>query len=157
MHLGATGRWIRENLPDAITLPQYFRQNGYFTASSGKIFHRGLDDDRAWDAGGTPVAAGGKRQPAGSEEERKRASDRWEGLSGDGAETGDRQNVNRAIEYIEKRDRAKPLFLALGFQKPHTPFVAPKKYFDLYDPARIPVPAGLAPRPTGDSPSPTCP
>jgi iduronate 2-sulfatase len=145
--------WFRKRLPDVVTLPQYFRQSGYYTASSGKIFHAGLDDDRAWEAGATPVAAGGVRKAPGTPQERQAASDRWQPLDGDGSGAADYKNVSRAIDIIEKRDPKRPLFLALGFQKPHTPFLAPKKYFDLYDPSKIPVPEDLLPEPAGTSPS----
>ena len=145
--------WFRKNMPDVVTLPQCFRQNGYLTAATGKIFHGGLDDDRAWDVGGTPVSQGGIRPPAGPVEERQKLSDRWVALEGDGTDTTDYRNASRAIELLQQNRNGKPLFLALGFAKPHAPFIAPKKYFDMYDPAKMPIAADFAPEPTGTSPS----
>src|ERR1700685_3087880 len=47
--------WFRETMPDAVTLPQHFRENGYYTAVTGKVFHDGLNDDKGWVDGATPV------------------------------------------------------------------------------------------------------
>lgn len=145
--------WFRRRLPDVVTLPQYFRQNGYVTAMSGKIFHDGLNDDRAWDFGGTPVAEGGVRRPAGDVKERQARSDRWVAVPGDGQDQGDYKVASSAIELLARFKSRQPFFLAMGFHKPHAPFIAPKKYFDLYGPASITLPADFAPEPTGNSPS----
>lgn len=90
----------------------------------------------------------------GTERERQANSDRWQALP-DEQETAtpDYRNASRAVELIERFKGRQPFFLALGFAKPHTPFLAPKKYFDLYRPSEIPLPSNLAPKPTGDSPS----
>ncbi|MBL8223330.1 MAG: sulfatase-like hydrolase/transferase, partial [Bryobacterales bacterium] len=66
--------WFRRRMPDVVTLPQHFRNNGYWTAASGKIFHGGLDDDRAWDVGATRL---NENPPARSLAERKPIADRW--------------------------------------------------------------------------------
>ncbi|MFB3829043.1 MAG: sulfatase [Bryobacteraceae bacterium] len=153
---GITGntRWFRLNMPEVVTLPQYFRLNGYVTAAAGKIFHGGLDDDRAWEIGGTPVAKGGVRTSPGTPRERQAASDRWQALPDEGEkQTLDYRNASKAIELMEQFKGRQPFFLALGFAKPHTPFLAPKKYFDLYDAARIPLPPNFAAKPEGTSPS----
>lgn len=64
-------------------------------------------------------------------------------LEGDGESNGDYRSATRAIEYLEKY-KDKPFFLAFGLSKPHSPPTAPKKFFDLYDPAKIPLPADFA-------------
>ncbi len=55
--------YFRDNVPDVITLPQYFKQNGYFTQSIGKIYHEGIDDPRSWSI--PSIGNGNKRPSAG--------------------------------------------------------------------------------------------
>lgn len=139
-------RYFRDDFPDLLTLPQLFRQNGYVTARTGKIYHGVVDDAPSWDEGGEPVL---RRQAPSAEERARQArnSDRWEAVEGEGEDQPDFRTATRAIELLEKyKDR--PFFLGVGFVKPHSPLVAPRKYFELYDPARMPLPADFAPRPT---------
>lgn len=143
--------WFRKNLPDVVTLPQHFRQNGYTTAQTGKIFHGGLDDDRAWNIGGAKLNPQTRRNPQ-QQAERERRADRWIAVEGDGEDQPDYRTATRAIELLEQQ-KGRPFFLAVGFAKPHVPFIAPKKYFDLYDPARIRLPADFAPLPASAAPS----
>jgi uncharacterized sulfatase len=133
--------FFRTTLPDVVTLPQHFRKNGYFTASLGKVFHRGgtmeelkpeMDDPASWDVSryyqATPLGnTGAGRNLTGG----KLAWCRW--LAADGADEDqpDGQIARDAVRLLEERG-GKPFFLAVGFHKPHDPFVAPKKYFDLY-------------------------
>ncbi|MCS7316366.1 MAG: sulfatase [Bryobacterales bacterium] len=139
-------RYFRTEFPDLLTLPQLFRQNGYVTARAGKIYHGVIDDAPSWDEGGEPVL---RRRPPSPEERARQArdSDRWEAVEGEGEDQPDYRTASRAIELLEKyKDR--PFFLGVGFVKPHSPLVAPRKYFELYDAARMPLPADFAPRPT---------
>lgn len=142
--------WFREKMPDVVTLPQSFRNNGYKTMATGKIFHGGLDDDKAWEIGGTPLNRQPPRTPA-EQKERQKTADRWLALESEN-DTLDYRNASRAVELLgQKHDR--PFFLATGFAKPHVPFLAPKKYFDLYDPAKMPLPADFSPEPTSKEPT----
>jgi len=142
--------WFRDRMPDVVTLPQHFRQHGYRTLCTGKIFHGDLDDDKAWDVGGTKLNRPAPRTPAQTQE-REKFADRWEALDRE-EDTADHRNASRAIELLnEKHDR--PFFLALGFAKPHVPFLAPKKYFDLYPISRIAVPPDFSPLPRTDHPA----
>ncbi len=109
--------WFRETMPDAVTLPQHFRENGFYTAVTGKVFHDGLNDDKG-----------------------------EENLQ-------DYRIASAAIEYLEKRPSDQPFFIGCGFHKPHVPFVAPKKYFDWYDPAAMQLPPDFAGMPTGTGPA----
>ncbi|HEY8505860.1 MAG TPA: sulfatase [Gemmataceae bacterium] len=138
-------RYFRQELPDVVTLPQHFRNNGYVTARAGKIFHGGIDDQASWDEGGQP---GGPRKPRTKEQAAKyrKTSDRWVAVEGDTSKLADVRTADRAIALLEKyRDR--PLFLAVGFVKPHTPLIAPEKYFSLYDAEKIELPVDFAARP----------
>jgi iduronate 2-sulfatase len=139
---------FRRLRPELVSIPQHFKNNGYSTLRTGKIFHGGMDDSEAWSEGFEPVAfTGAKRPPANSEgPERTAQSDRIIKLDGDGESNGDYRSATEAIEYLEKY-KDKPFFLALGLSKPHSPPAAPKKLFDLYDPANIPLPEDFATTP----------
>jgi arylsulfatase A-like enzyme len=152
--------YFRTQHPDYVTLPQYFKNHGYVSLRSGKIFHGGIDDLPSWTEGGEPVdtaitsrppspVATGKgaretddpeRPNQASTPPRPSASDRIVVLEGDGESHGDYKIASRAIDYLE-RYRDKPFFLAVGFNKPHSPPTAPQKDFDLYDVNKIPLPA----------------
>jgi arylsulfatase A-like enzyme len=166
-------KYFRAEHPDWVTLPQYFKNNGYSTLRTGKIFHGGIDDEVSWSEGGEPVdpaivnrGTGARPAPAAprrerdpdesegepsvqaaNEGERRRAnSDRIVVLEGDGESHGDYRTATRAIGYLEHY-KDKPFFLAVGFVKPHSPPTAPRKLFDLYDVTRVPLPVDFAPRP----------
>lgn len=137
---------LQSKIGDMVTLPMLFRQNGYYTASLGKIFHSGGDhnDLKAWDDLFTFQTT-----ELGKKGESKNMTDgvlkwcSWQAAEGDDADQPDGQVANQAIEII-KSNQEKPFFLAVGFHKPHDPFIAPKKYFDLYplvdcDPPILPV------------------
>ena len=142
---------FRDKVPDAVTIPQHFKAHGYHTQGFGKIFHTGHgnrdDDDRSWSAPSFPPDAARKgggpaRPPAQPKPKRKAndASDRPPYAAPDvpdEAEADGRIAAN-AIEALG-RVKDRPFFLAVGFLKPHLPFVAPQKYWDLYDPATIPL------------------
>lgn len=160
--------YFRVKHSDYVTLPEYFKQNGYAALRTGKIFHGGIDDLVSWTEGGEPVnpaitdrppsrtALGTESDPdeaqatpqrqAAANTTRASASDRIVVLPGNGESHGDYKTATRAIEYLETY-KDKPFFLAVGFVKPHSPPTAPKKFFDLYDPAKIPLPADFANHP----------
>ena len=139
--------YFRAAHPDWVSLPQYFKQHGYAALRTGKIFHGGIDDTGAWTEGGEPRAfSGPRREPRTDGASRAEQSDRIITLEGEGESNGDYRTASRAIEYLEKY-REQPFFLAVGFAKPHSPPAAPKKFFDLYDPARIPLPPDFATQP----------
>jgi iduronate 2-sulfatase len=157
--------YFRVKHPDYVTLPQYFKQHGYATLRTGKIFHGGIDDEVSWTEGGEPpdpaiinrppsrIATGAapSDQPEIAAQGRtpntnESGSDRIVVLDGDGESHGDYKVANRAIQYLELY-KNKPFFLAVGFVKPHSPPTAPKKFFDLYDPDKIPLPPDFASRP----------
>ena len=151
--------YFRAKHPDYVTLPQYFQKNGYATLRTGKIFHGGIDDQVSWTEGGEPVDPNIVNRPPsavatgqGTREAddpvnaaqpnrlaRTSASDRMVVLEGEGETFGDHKIADRAIEFLDKY-KDKPFFLAVGFNKPHSPPTAPKKFFDLYDVDKIPLP-----------------
>jgi arylsulfatase A-like enzyme len=137
--------YFRTAHPDWVTLPQHFKANGYATLRTGKIFHGGIDDPGSWTEG----ADAKKKDPAAKVDpkQRQKQSDRVVVLDGDGEAHGDYRAADRAIEYLRKY-KGQAFFLACGFTKPHSPPTAPRKFLDLYDPAKIALPRSFAPKPT---------
>jgi len=140
--------YFRALHPEIVSLPQHFKANGYVTLRSGKIFHGGIDDTEAWSEGGEARSFSGAQRPPSNADSAQRIthSDRIVTLEGNGENSEDYRMASRAIELLEKY-KDKPFFLAIGSAKPHSPPAAPKKYFDLYDPQRIPLPVDFASRP----------
>jgi len=125
---------LQNVLGDRVTLPALFKQNGYYTMSLGKIFHGGQNhnDLKAWNEiyGYSPTETG-------KTGEGRNLTDgvlkwcNWMAANGGDEDQPDGQNAKKAVEFI-KAKREQPFFLAVGFHKPHDPFIAPKKYFDMY-------------------------
>jgi len=125
----------RTHLKDAVMLPEHFRRNGYTTIKVGKIFHTGdaFEDPRSWDTDirETKVA---KNPPA------SQILEKGEGvvLNAKDEDTWDGFVARKAAALMEQASRdGKPFFVATGFRRPHTPYIAPKKYFDLYPPENL--------------------
>lgn len=125
----------RTAMPDVVTLPQLFRQNGYYTAGAGKIFHsKGMGDPKAWDlyddgAGEDPQEKAAINARYGGGDGRPSAHM----LDGDGSLTRDGVNAATIKRLLGERAADKrPFFLALGFHKPHLPWTAPRKFFEQY-------------------------
>ncbi|MHC4329849.1 MAG: sulfatase [Planctomycetota bacterium] len=137
---------FRSKLPDVVTLPQLFRKNGYFTARLGKVFHgrKGTDDPKAWDTIFDPKGTElGKRGEGRNLTGGRVKWCRWLAAEGGDEDQPDGQFAAEAVRLLEQHQHS-PFFLAVGFHKPHDPFVAPKQYFDLYqleqlDPPRDPA------------------
>ena len=128
---------FREVLPGVVTLPQHFKDHGYHTRSVGKIAH----GDAAWKdklSWSEPIW----RRPW--QYVNKATSPSWQVLDVDDDELEDGKIANAAVEVLtEIKD--KQFFLAVGFNKPHLPFYAPSKYFDLYTTQdfRVPIDSSL--------------
>ena len=137
---------FREAKPQAITLPQHFKNHGYHTRSIGKIFHGGgkpSKDPPSWSAAPLHDFV---RDPALRYATQKN-------LKGKGLKRASTESAkvpdNRYIDGIVCEDalkaldqyatKQKPFFLAVGFRKPHLPFCAPQKYWDLYKDVPPPV------------------
>jgi arylsulfatase A-like enzyme len=143
---------FRKALPEVVTMTQHFKNNGYYCHGVGKIYHGGYDDKPSWSVP-WEATKGANYGPEGLKEmARLRAAkaekddSKIRGLPAEAADAADTAlndgwTANRMIEIIKSRKgQAEPFFLATGFVKPHLPFVAPKKYWDLYDPAKLPMP-----------------
>ncbi len=144
---------FRKALPDVVTLPQHFKLNGYHVRGVGKIFHGGYNDEPSWSVPweGTKGRNFGPEGQKVIAQLRARAKAdgedvaRVRGLPVEAPDVADDAlndgwTANRAIEILKgRKGKGGPFFLAVGFLKPHLPFVAPKKYWGLYDPAKLPV------------------
>lgn len=138
----ATGVYVlntpaRKALPDAVQLPQLFQQHGYHTVGAGKIAHSPqTNDPQAWDrytddASRDPEELAALQQRYGGGDGRPRAHV----LGSDGRLTRDGLNATIIREAIAKRrGNPAPFFYALGFHKPHLPWTAPRRFFDLHEP-----------------------
>jgi uncharacterized sulfatase len=133
----------RTAVPDAVMLPQYFRQLGYFSGGAGKVFHNvKMNDARSWDFYDDGDGADAQEQAAiksryGGGDGRPA----WFQLDGDGSQTRDGVNGETIARLIREQHAAgKPFFLAAGFHKPHLPWTAPKRFFALYPEGSVHVP-----------------
>ena len=140
--------YFRALHPELVSLPQHFQANGYVTLRSGKTFHGGIDDAEYWTEGGEPRNfTGAKRPPSNPDSaDRTAASDRIVVLDGNGEKDGDYRSATRAIAMLEKY-KDQQFFMAFGTSKPHSPPAAPKKFFDLYDVDKMPLPRDFASTP----------
>jgi arylsulfatase A-like enzyme len=155
---------FRAALPNVVTLGQHFKNHGYFVQGMGKIYHGSLDDAPTWSVpwqssrgqayglpenlalnnrqSAAPAVAGGSGKKSGKKKQeptpRNSRGPAFEGADVPDDTFTDGQNAKLAVATLGvMAKQQQPFFLALGFSKPHLPFVAPKKYWDLYDPAKI--------------------
>lgn len=145
-------RHFRASVPDVMTLPQLFKDNGWFAARVGKIYHYdvpkgigtdGLDDLPSWMQVVNPKGRDVTDEPLITNPTPARpvsAALSWLAAEGTDTEQTDGMIATEAIKLLEAH-RAEPFFLGVGFFRPHTPFVAPKEYFDLYPLESIQLPS----------------
>ena len=169
-HLGDKFRKIN---PATVTMPQYFHKYGYYTVSMGKIFHNYMPDSISWDEPDLRPEQYSAPEMWYRDGETFYISDSINKLQAirrekiiakrphayaDGWNTGpawemadvpdtayyDGAQTELAIRTLKRlKDRKEPFYLAVGYFRPHLPFTAPKKYWDMYDPDSI----RLAPNP----------
>jgi uncharacterized sulfatase len=141
---------FREVHPQVVTIPELFRKNGYFAARVGKIFHygvptqigtSGLDDPPSW----AEVVNPRGRDKDEEDQIFTLVPGQFGGtLSWMAAEGTDEEQTDgigaAAVTGLLEKHRQEPFFIAAGFYRPHTPYVAPKKYFDMYPLETIELP-----------------
>ncbi len=145
---------FREAKPEAMTLPQWLRRHGYTAVSHGKIYHNPTPDPQSWSEPirRVPAQQGYPRSVAAQirAAQAKLPSQDWRknNLRGpgsfatnvDGNKLVDGVNTSLTIGDLRRLGKTKqPFFVAMGFIRPHLPWIAPKKYWDLYDPKKLPV------------------
>ncbi len=142
---------FRKSRPDALTLGQLFRQNGYKTQALGKVFHVGHgngEDPDSWDVPHFKPkgAAYALESSKASATDVKKPGEDPKGAATEMADVDDSVYADGIVasEAISRLTEAsqsnQPFFIAVGFIKPHLPFVAPKKYWDMHDPDKLPQP-----------------
>jgi uncharacterized sulfatase len=135
---------FRQNLPDVVTLGQLFQKNGYFTARAGKIFHYGvpgqictdgLDDPPSWNKVFNPCGVDKtKEEPLLTNYTPKRglgAAICFHASSAKDEEHTDAILANQVVSMLEEQGK-NPFFIGAGFYRPHVPWIAPTKYFDMF-------------------------
>ena len=142
---------FRKALPDAVTVAQYFKNNGYHSQGMGKIFHGGFDDAPSWsvpwNTPKAPTYASAAAQKEQTDPANKNKKGKLKGPATEQQDVPDDTFVDGKVARLaastlaELKRQDRPFFLAVGMARPHLPFVAPKKYWDLYDPAKIYEPA----------------
>ena len=145
---------FRKTHPDWVTLPQWFKQHGYISADTGKIFHGGIDDPLSWTEGAMKDLKIEKRPrqtawplPGDDKLSKDQRSDRRIILDGNGDGHPENAVADRAIAFLRtKHDQ--PFFLACGLVQPHSPPTAPRAFYDAWRSEDFPLPKDFAPRPT---------
>jgi iduronate 2-sulfatase len=139
----------QKDAPGITTFNTQFRKSGYYTVSLGKIFHHATDSAKGWsEPAWRPKDIPWYRQPENHElhTQRQKQGSRKRGPAWESADVPDNAYADgviaeRAIADLRRlKEREEPFFLAVGFLKPHLPFIAPEKYWDLYDHRKIQLP-----------------
>ena len=164
------GRAFRESYPEATTMPEHFKNKGYYTAAIGKVFHVGhntYNDKQSWTVPhehdlvieyADKSKKGETREEAlfanvpWSDANKLAKGAAWECLDVSDETYADGRVAKHAVARLAQlKDHNQPFFLAVGFARPHLPFSVPKKYWDKYDPAQLPMPTQQV-NPTGSLP-----
>ncbi|MEQ9406461.1 MAG: sulfatase [Fuerstiella sp.] len=139
---------FRDQVPDAVTLPQHFLNHGYFTQNIGKIYHNWIHEVHGDPASWTVPAvmhfathSSDKPQVVGELPANSASDLKCECRDVPDDAYFDGRIASLAVEALKERSRSdQPFFLAVGFWKPHSPFNAPARYWDLYDRSRLSPP-----------------
>ncbi|MCI0358750.1 MAG: sulfatase [Planctomycetaceae bacterium] len=148
---------FRKNIPDVVTLPQLFQKAGYYVARVGKLYHYGVPTQIGTDGLDDPPSWMAKFNPRGRDRDDEPkifsltpgtfgGTPSWLAADGEDREQTDAIGAEMAIKLLEEhaqgsanQEKAKPFFIACGFYRPHTPYVAPKKYFEMYPREKLPL------------------
>ncbi|GAB5552776.1 MAG: sulfatase [Saprospiraceae bacterium] len=142
-----TGEAVADLMPDVLTMNQFFKAQGYNIASTGKIYHHGVDTEKqfgtdyikpkaTWTASGYVTEEAIAQIELNTEHKRGPAfeyANVHDTIYKDGINT-----LNAVRKLAELKETDQPFFLAVGLSKPHLPFVAPKKYWDMYPDVSLP-------------------
>lgn len=160
----ANNTFLRPMMPDVVTLPQHFKNNGWYTVSVGKIFHHSKtepgDDPQSWSEPawyhGEPYRHWFTREsldfiqrlkkPSTGQRPRPERGPPFEAANEPDDVYPDAQIAAQAIKDLRRlKEAQQPFFLAVGFVKPHLPFTCPQKYWDLYPAETIKLPENQSP------------
>ena len=152
---------LDQDLPDATSLPGYFKAHGYHTLANGKVFDVSADSahvwsEPLWNPEGEWTSS--VRRTTRHEDLQKAYLDNPDGVTGppferldvDDADYPDGKLADKTVDDLKRlREADEPFFLAVGFRKPHLPFNAPDKYWKLYDPKDFELPSTYRATPDG--------
>ncbi|MCE5326346.1 MAG: sulfatase [Planctomycetaceae bacterium] len=136
--------WAEKDAPGVVTLAKWFKQNGYHTVGNGKVFHNSPDCKDGWSEEHYSPTIGwpGYRKPESTAmvaSERKKGKPMCFGMPYEADDCKDNeypdgQIADKTIADLRRLAKSdKPFFIACGLTKPHLPFLAPKKYWDMYE------------------------
>ncbi len=145
--------YVRQRVPNVQTMPQMFRNHGYTAMRIGKIYHYGVPGTIGTDGTDDPDSWEKVFNPRGRDKDDEAkvftlrpgqygATLSWLAADGTDEEQTDGIGATAAVKQLEQfAQQQTPFFLAVGFYRPHTPYVSPKKYFDMYPQDKIVVPS----------------
>jgi iduronate 2-sulfatase len=147
------GQIFRQTIPKHISLPQAFRLQGYFTARVGKLYHYNVPNSVGTDGHDDPASWEVECNPVGVERLKEHplihslvpnqfgGTLSWLASDADESKHTDSLLADDAVWILERmaKDRTRPFFLSVGLFRPHTPYVAPKSYFDKFARDQMPV------------------
>lgn len=139
-YLNGSDPWRKAPFTELESMPECFKRNGYTTFGRGKLFHseppaermKSMWDNEVWGGGFGPFPS-----------EKNQVKGRFWGIEAfEDDQFPDVKNAEAAIEFLQQ-DHEKPFFMVYGLWRPHTPFTAPKRFYDMYDieEIKVPVPA----------------
>ena len=139
-HIWGNQTRLRQFKKDIVFLPEYLARAGYFTARVGKVAHDRFEDDVKWN-----ISEDARREGEDTPSFQKPGQPRlvgslhWKPTDNTDEQEPDGSSARRLVEIIEQH-KHQSFFIGAGFHKPHEGWSAPKKYFDLYPPEKIPMP-----------------
>ncbi len=139
--------YAQVDAPGVTPLNSHFKAHGYYTVSNGKVFHHADDcvegwSERPWRPRAQTYALQVNRRKARTNPNRRKRGPPFEAADVPDEYYADGKLARKAVQDLRRLAAGKqPFFLAVGFFKPHLPFVAPKKYWDLYDHNKIKLPS----------------
>lgn len=137
-YLNGCDPWEKPVMNGVESLPESFKRAGYTVWAGGKVFHSPITTERKNKAFCNEPKGGGFGPFLTEDQQVKSDTDKWSKWWGAGAWDGndtdfpDTRNATDAIAFLEEKHEA-PFFLVLGLWRPHTPFTAPQRFFELYD------------------------
>lgn len=130
----------RVALPEAVTLPELFKQNGYHTVGGGKIFH--WNDRTLWHEYFPSVVESGPGADVQQDDDNSAGAMSWGAIDGPDEEMNDYRVTSWAADYL-RQEHESPFFLACGIFRPHLPWNVPASYFEQYPLEEIVLPEVL--------------
>ncbi len=148
------GKKFRDVVPKVVPLPQHFQQHGYYVARVGKLYHYGVPNQIGTDGLDDPASWQHVVNPRGRDKDDEPqifslvpgqfgGTLSWLAADGTDAEQTDGRGAAAVINLLEQH-KDQPFFIACGFYRPHTPYVAPKPYFGMYPLTKLTLAGGPA-------------